>query len=124
MTRFLDAAEVVDLHNKVSGAPLTNLGALEGAVARPYAGWGDYLEYPSIWAQVSVLLHGVCAAHAFFDGNKRAAWLACTTFLEMNGYLLIDMVPKEWTDYVDDVAQHLHTLEETAFWFAARVDLN
>lgn len=60
---------------------------------------GNYL-YPSIYLQAAVLLHRICQAHAFEDANKRTAWLACVTFLELNGLTikpgLHQSVPVQW----------------------------
>ncbi len=34
------------------------------------------------------LTDGICMAHAFIDGNKRTALIACVTFLELNSFTL------------------------------------
>jgi death on curing protein len=40
--------------------------------------------------QAAVLCAGIVANHAFVDGNERAAWIACLTFLAINGLDLSD----------------------------------
>ncbi|MDR2419859.1 MAG: type II toxin-antitoxin system death-on-curing family toxin [Puniceicoccales bacterium] len=53
----------------------------------------------------AVYIHRLCFCHTFFDGNKRTAFVAGATFLELNGLrlsrylwaemLMIDLVLKE-----------------------------
>jgi len=86
---------------------------------RPQAGFGGVLQYPSIFSQASVLMHGICQAHAFLDGNKRTAWIASLTFLEQNGIVLPLLSPVEMSDYMVEVATKVHTELDTAFWLAA-----
>lgn len=38
------------------------------------------------------LLYGVAKAHTFFDGNKRTAWYAFTTFLNLNGLRFTEQI--------------------------------
>jgi death-on-curing protein len=117
----LSVEDVIALHDLESSAPLIDRGKLEGAVWRPQAGFGDQMTYKSIWTQASVLIHGICQAHAFLDGNKRCAWLSAVTFLAANGIELIYIYENEMAEYVKEIAQHVHSEEDTAFWFAARI---
>jgi death-on-curing family protein len=59
------------------------LEKLEGALARPE----QYASYQRAdrALQATVLAHAVVEAHAFRDGNKRTAFVAMHTFLELNG---------------------------------------
>jgi death-on-curing protein len=61
-------------------------GLLESALARPvnraaYAG-PDIAEFGALYAV------GIARNHPFIDGNKRAAFAALTTFLDLNGFEL------------------------------------
>ena len=42
----------------------------------------------SMIKKASLLLYELMARHAFVDGNKRTAFVACKVFLEANGYRL------------------------------------
>ncbi|NRD08868.1 type II toxin-antitoxin system death-on-curing family toxin [Rathayibacter agropyri] len=119
MTRFLTVEEVINLHDLMDGAALLDRGKLEGAVLRPQSSFGAVFLHPTIYEQASVMLHGITQAYAFADANKRTAWVATITFLELNGVRINDLDPTYWSDYMVEVAMHVHTEEDTAFWFAA-----
>jgi death-on-curing protein len=62
-------------------------GLLESALARPinlfhYGRASDVAEFAASYA------FGLAKNHAFVDGNKRTAFLACGVFLELNGIKL------------------------------------
>jgi len=95
-TRYLTAADVIALANGYMSRlgyaePVLRAdgyGLLESAVARAqavayYAG-GDLID------QAAALTNGVALNHPFIDGNKRTAWIACVTFLDINGRPLRD----------------------------------
>lgn len=65
---------------------LRDAAALEAAVARPQM--AAFYEDRDLVHQGILLLTGVALAHAFVDGNKRAAFLATIVFWEMNGLTL------------------------------------
>ena len=119
MTEWLVPDDVVVFHDALTNAPLIDRGKLEGAVARPQATFEGVLLHPSVFAQASVLVHGLCQAHAFLDGNKRTAWVATLTFLSRNGIEVRLLSAIEMSDYMVEVAQGIHSPEDTAFWFAA-----
>ena len=56
---------------------------LEAACARPLnqAGYDD----PDAYALAAAYAFGIAKAHAFVDGNKRAAFVTAFTFLRLNG---------------------------------------
>lgn len=60
-------------------------GLLESAISRPqqlYA-YGD--PAPDLADLAASLAFGLSRNHAFVDGNKRTAAVACETFIELNG---------------------------------------
>jgi death-on-curing protein len=114
---FLTVDELIRVHDNVSSAPLIDRGKLEGAAKRPQATYGGEFLYSSIYLQASVLLHGICQAHGFLDGNKRTAWVATVTFLALNGLEIMSVSPETVADYMEEVAAHVHTELETAKWF-------
>lgn len=119
MSLFLTVDEVIDLHDAVCAEPLIDRGKLEGAVGRPQASYEGAFLHPSVYSQASVLMHGICAAHAFLDGNKRTAWVAAITFLSINGVEIRLVDAETMSEYVKEVAEGLHTEQDTAFWLAA-----
>lgn len=58
-------------------------GLLESALARPRqaAAYGD----PDLAELAGRYAFGICRNHPFLDGNKRTAYVACRTFLLLNG---------------------------------------
>src|SRR3546814_9695390 len=75
-------------HGGLAGVRDENL--LQSALARPqqlYA-YGD--PPPDLAALAASLAHGIARNHAFVDGNKRSAIVACETFVELNGACLED----------------------------------
>lgn len=119
MTLFLSVEEVIGLHDSVCAEPLIDRGKLEGAVGRPQASYDGAFLHQSIYSQASVLMHGICDAHAFLDGNKRTAWVSTLTFLAINGVSIVYVDPETMSDYVKEVAEGVHTEQDTAFWLAA-----
>lgn len=86
MTNFLRVDDVVRLHDaRVPDAPLIDAGKLDAALHRPE--WIEiYDNERSIHDMAAALCQGICQAHAFLDGNKRAALLATYAFYSLNGF--------------------------------------
>jgi death-on-curing protein len=88
--RYLSLADVVAIHERVmrrlGDEPkyLRSEGLLESAVTRSkMAAW---YEGADLVRQAALLGAGISQAQAFLDGNKRTAYLALITFLEINGH--------------------------------------
>lgn len=58
---------------------------LESAIARPQQRYTYANPQPDLAALVASLAYGLARNHAFVDGNKRTAFVACLTFIELNG---------------------------------------
>ena len=86
MTEFLTVADLLAIAgNATGGHPLVrDYGLLESAVARPQATVFGADAYPDIWAKAASLCHSLIRNHPLLDGNKRLAWVAMRTFLEIN----------------------------------------
>ena len=89
--RFFTLAEILELHQlnieRFGGSPgIREQGALESALMaaenRAY-----YENADAISCAAAYGLH-LCQAHAFVDGNKRIAAVACEGFLRLNGFNL------------------------------------
>lgn len=88
-TQYLSVADVIAIHDRImqrlgdESRPLRDPGVLESAITRPrMAAW---YEDADLSRQTALLGVGISQAQAFLDGNKRAAYLAMLTFLELNG---------------------------------------
>ncbi len=89
--RYLTVAEVLEIYRHLmqqSGgtAGVTNLGALESAVAQPRMTFGGQELYPTIVEKASALGFSLIKNHPFFDGNKRIGHAAMEVFLVLNGF--------------------------------------
>lgn len=117
MTRFLSVADVMGIHDDESGAPVIDRAKLESAVAQPSLGLLGGFAYEPLLLQAAVLLHRLVMAHAFADGNKRTAWLACVDFLELNGVLVRDdVMQSEVVEFVVAIAANGLDQETVARW--------
>lgn len=52
----------------------------------------------------TVLAHGIVEAHPFWDGNKRAAYVAMHVFLELNGGYTTDAPKRVREHWMIDLA--------------------
>jgi prophage maintenance system killer protein len=96
---------------------------LESAVHRAqtvaYYGGGELV------AQAAALANGIALNHPFVDGNKRCAWIACVTFLAVNGNPLADEAFEPLSEQL--IAQHELTGRSQADvllaeWLGAHLD--
>jgi death-on-curing protein len=117
----LTVDQVIRLHDSMTLAPVIDRGKLESGVQRAFAGHASGYFYNSVWSQTAALIHGIVAAHGFLDGNKRAAWASGMTLLALNGIELIRITDEETANYMVEVANGVHTLEQTAFLLAGLV---
>ena len=90
---WLSPAELVIIHARViaetGGLPgVSNPGAVESALARPFTSFAGQELFPDLPAKVGALVHSIILFHPFFDGNKRTALVAADICLRLNGYRL------------------------------------
>ncbi|MFF9848212.1 type II toxin-antitoxin system death-on-curing family toxin [Streptomyces litmocidini] len=95
-------------------------GLLESAVHRPSAAVFGEEAYPELLDKAAALLQSLAVHRSLPDGNERAAWLSCVTFLAMNGVQLrpdidaaerlVIAVATGETDEVKVIAQGLREL--------------
>lgn len=64
-------------------------GLLESALARPRQMFAYTDPTPDAAALAAALAYGIARNHPFIDGNKRTAYVACRTFMILDG---IDMI--------------------------------
>jgi death on curing protein len=95
-------------------AGLRDRTLLESALARPknlYA----YSENVNLNRLAAALAAGIAKNHAFVDGNKRTAWVACALFLELNGIHVVSR-SAEVVGVMLGAAEGKLTEEEFALW--------
>jgi death-on-curing protein len=85
MTDYLTVAEVLAMHadliERYGGSHgVRDAGLLEAALYRPQTGY-----YSDLIEEAAALWESLGQNHAFIDGNKRTAFAATYTFLEING---------------------------------------
>lgn len=61
-------------------------GLLASALSRPEQLWHYAEPKPAHHQLAAAYAYGLAKNHPFFDGNKRIAFLAASTFLEVNGW--------------------------------------
>jgi len=85
---YLTVEEVILLNIRIMDGQklLRDKGGLESAIMRPQM--ASHYEDADIVEQAAFLVDGICMSHAFVDGNKRTALLACVTFLDVNRFKL------------------------------------
>lgn len=100
--RYLDLVDYLAIAAEITGldddsvSRVARLHLADSALHAPAAGWGEDDLYPDFLDKAAVLVVRLTMNHPLPDGNKRAAWVALRTFLELNGWV--------WVDYpsVDD----------------------
>ncbi len=89
--KFLTLAEVLEFHEDLirdfGGSPgIRDLGLAESAIAMPQSGEGAGFFHSFPFEMAAAYLYHIAQNHPFIDGNKRTAFAAALTFLELNGY--------------------------------------
>ncbi len=89
--RYLTIDEALEIYRRVmqqagGAVGISDIGALESAVAQPRMTFDQEDLYPTIVEKASALGFSLIQNHPFVDGNKRAGHAAMETFLVLNGY--------------------------------------
>lgn len=89
MTVYLTFEQVLAIHDVVAGQTgIRDAGVIQSAVGRPQATAFGEDAYPTVSEKAAALLQSLACNHGWVDGNKRTAWVATLTFLEINGHHL------------------------------------
>lgn len=83
---MIQVDDVLSIHrilieNFGGGDGVRDRGALESALARPYAGFGDQDLYPEPIDKAAAILESIAINHPFIDGNKRTAYVLARLML-------------------------------------------
>lgn len=108
-------------HGGGSGVRDENL--LESALARPqqlYA-YGD--PPPDLADLAASLTYGLARNHPFVDGNKRTAYIACRTFLALNGAELLATAEEKYLTILT-LAEGKLKIEDFAGWLRAHIQVD
>ena len=99
---YLDLADLITLAARLLGdpPPIRDVGLLSSAAARPQTSAFGEDAYPDLWTKAAALFQSILKNHALVDGNKRLAWLATATFLELNGVGVIHIDNDAVYDFV------------------------
>ena len=110
----LDAIQLDQLREHGGLPGLRDENALESALARPQNRWHyePGIDLPELAAAYG---WGLTTSHPYRDGNKRAAFLAMATFVELNGYEL-NATDTEVVQVMLAVANHGMGERELADW--------
>lgn len=118
---LLETATVRLLHARLlslfgGDSGVRDLGLLESAMARPT----NLILYadPSLYDVAACYAYGLCQNHPFVDGNKRVAFVAAATFLELNG-MMVTATEADVVTRMLAVAASEKDEPELARWFEA-----
>ena len=82
---YLTLDDLLVMVRRLGVGPVTDVGLLDAAVARPRSRAFGTDAYPTLSLKAAALLHSVVTNHALVDGNKRLGLLAVAVFLDLNG---------------------------------------
>jgi death on curing protein len=82
---YLDLDDLLRLIRMLGIGPVSDVGLLDSALARPRSSAFGEDAYPTTTLKSAALLHSIVNNHALVDGNKRLGWLATVVFLDLNG---------------------------------------
>lgn len=106
-------ADQIAQHGGLPGVRDENL--LSASLARPKNLFAYGEPTPTIFELAAAYGYGLAKNHAFVDGNKRVAFVAMVTFLELNGYSL-DVPEIEVVVMMESLAVDKETQESIAKW--------
>ena len=92
---FLTVEEVLALHDDQlrlfgGSAGLRDPGALESAVALPYATFDGEFLHNDLFHMAAAYAFHIAENQPFVDGNKRTGLNAALVFLDLNGWMIVD----------------------------------
>lgn len=124
MTDYLLLAEVLaiqtDQIERYGGSQgVRDPGLLEAALFRPQTGY-----YADLIEEAAALWESLAQNHAFIDGNKRVAFAATYTFLEINGAWLTADADATYAFIAGLYETNSFDFAHLSAWLRANVALN
>ncbi len=113
--QFLSLEDLLLVAHVATGGPpaVRDAGLLDGAAHRPSTTLFGEDAYPTLFDKAAALIESIVRNHALVDGNKRTAWLACCSFLDLNGEP-VNAPDDEAYDLIIGIAEGRVELDETA----------
>jgi death-on-curing protein len=113
---WIEERDVLAIHDRLLAAHggalgLRDDGLLQSALARRPQHLA-YADSPDIVVMAALYAAGIIRNHPFVDGNKRAGFVVCVLFLELNGFSF-HASEEDATEAVLSLAAGM--LDETAF---------
>lgn len=115
----VDAIHVDQLREHGGLPGVRDENVLESALARPRNRW-HYAPETSVAELAAAYGWGLTTSHPYRDGNKRVAFLAMATFVEINGYEL-KATDAEVVTVMLAVADHGMGEHELADWVSSHL---
>ena len=117
--KWLNKQIVLAIHSQQivehGGSPgLLNPGLLELSLASPLNIY-NYEEHPSVFDLAAAYGFSLVKNHAFFDGNKRVAFMSMFVFLKINGFRL-EAPEEEATLFMLNLAESKESQESLTQW--------
>ena len=122
MAKFLTLESLLQVAQAAVGGgevAVRDFGLLQSALARPRTSVFGADAYPTLEGKAAALLESLVRNHALVDGNKRTGWLACETFLYING-VEVDATEDERFDFVIEVATGRTDVQKITEWLTER----
>jgi death on curing protein len=111
LVKMMQADQIV----QYGGSPgIRDVALLSASLARPQH-LLTYGEEPTLFDLAAAYGYGLAKNHPFIDGNKRTAFVAMITFLELNGYT-IDVPEPEVVVKMENLAMGLESQDSLAEW--------
>lgn len=114
-----DVLEAHEAALRFGGAPgILDLGRVEAAIGRPYAGY-----YRTLPAKAAALLQSLVRNHGFVDANKRTALLCVYLFITRSGWRFHQnrTIPDHFERLIIRVANNDLPLRMIRVWFERRL---
>ncbi|MCE5168363.1 type II toxin-antitoxin system death-on-curing family toxin [Paenibacillus profundus] len=120
MVKYLTKEEVIAGHyfmmkqmQDMEQAGVKDHSLLESAVYRPQQSVFGEDAYPTLFEKAAALVDSVAKNHCFHNGNKRTAYLAVKSFLQINGYHL-KMERELAVNFMVDIVNGKYSVEDMA----------
>ncbi|MCM3339341.1 type II toxin-antitoxin system death-on-curing family toxin [Paenibacillus sp. MER TA 81-3] len=120
MVKYLTKEEVIAGHyfmmkqmQDMEQAGVKDHSLLESAVYRPQQSVFGEDAYPTLFEKAAALVDSLAKNHCFHNGNKRTAYLAVKSFLQINGYHL-KMEREFAVNFMVDIVNGKYSVEDMA----------
>lgn len=119
----ITVGDILQAHEKAlefGGTPgVLDMGRIEAAAARPYAGYNR-----SLASKAAALLQSLVTNHGFLDGNKRTAVVCVFILVDRSGWRFSDgrRARQRFENLILHVAKHNPPVKEIEDWFVLNLE--